>query len=83
MKQKPWAAAAGFAGACLIDRLDLTEPSVPTCVRPRGQQPQLQGWEHRRVLCAAGGHAAAVPRGQSRSALCSPSGRLRLRGKHI
>lgn len=50
MKQALWAAAPGFAGACLIDEIDLTEPNIPTFVRQSSQQCQLQGWEHGNIL---------------------------------
>lgn len=49
MKQALWAAAPGFAGACLIDEISLTEPNIPTFVRQSSQQCQLQGWENRKV----------------------------------
>jgi len=66
MKQALLAAAPGFAGACLIDEIDFTEPNIPTFVRQSSQQCQLQGWEHRRILYGAGRHLVEVCHEQSR-----------------
>lgn len=68
MKQALWAAAPGFAGACLIDEIDLTEPTIPTFIRQSSQQwEQLQSWEHRKIPYGAGRHAVGVCHEQSSS----------------
>lgn len=65
MEQALWTAAPGFAGDCLIDEINLTEPNIPEFVKQNSQQCQLQGWDHRKILYGTGRHPVEACHRQS------------------